>query len=54
MAGIYRRLLTRIMEEPGQVLIGRLSLPSWEKAEIAARALAGLPVGARSLLARRR
>ncbi|MFE3197370.1 presqualene diphosphate synthase HpnD [Embleya sp. NPDC059237] len=54
MAGIYRRLLTRIREEPGQVLIGRLSLPGWEKAEIAARALAGLPVGARSLLARGR
>lgn len=54
MAGIYRRLLTRILDEPGQVLLGRLSLPGWEKAEIAGRALAGLPVGAHSLVARKR
>jgi phytoene synthase len=41
MAGIYRRLLGRIDDEPTAVLTRRVSLPSWEKAWVAARALAG-------------
>ena len=42
MAGIYRRLLTRIRRDPAAVLRGRLSLPAWEKALVAARSLADL------------
>jgi phytoene synthase len=41
MAGIYRRLLARIDAAPTEVLERRLSLPGWEKAFVAARALAG-------------
>lgn len=41
MAGIYVRILGRIEHDPGQVLEGRISLPGWEKAWVAARALAG-------------
>ncbi|MGD0592875.1 MAG: squalene/phytoene synthase family protein [Acidimicrobiales bacterium] len=41
MAGIYRRLLARIERDPIAVTRGRLSLPSWEKALVAARSLAG-------------
>jgi phytoene synthase len=41
MAGIYRRLLVRIKGEPMAVTRGRMSLPSWEKALVAARSLAG-------------
>ncbi|MCU1488919.1 MAG: hpnD [Acidimicrobiaceae bacterium] len=41
MAGIYRRLLSRIEAEPLAVLERRVSLPSWEKAWVAARSLAG-------------
>jgi phytoene synthase len=41
MAGIYRRLLVRIKAEPIAVTRGRMSLPSWEKALVAARSLAG-------------
>ena len=41
MAGIYRRLLTRIKAEPIAVTRGRVSLPTWEKALVAARSLAG-------------
>jgi phytoene synthase len=41
MAGIYRRLLERIDAAPLAVLDQRLSLPGWEKAWVAARALAG-------------
>ena len=41
MAGIYRRLLVRIEREPTAVTRGRLSLPTWEKALVAARSLAG-------------
>jgi phytoene synthase len=41
MAGIYARLLRRITAEPTVVLAGRLSLPAWEKAYVAARSLAG-------------
>lgn len=39
MAGIYRRLLTAIQRDPAAVLRGRLSLPGWEKAGVALRAL---------------
>jgi phytoene synthase len=41
MAGIYRRLLVRIQAEPAGVLDRRMSLPTWEKALVAARSLAG-------------
>jgi phytoene synthase len=41
MAGIYRRLLTRIARNPHAVLEGRMSLPGSEKALVAAQALAG-------------
>ncbi len=41
MAGIYRRLLDRIKSEPIAVTEGRVALPTWEKALVAARSLAG-------------
>jgi 15-cis-phytoene synthase len=41
MAGIYRRLLTRIERNPIAVTRERVSLPTWEKALIAARSLSG-------------
>lgn len=41
MAGIYRRLLRRIEEEPESVLERRVSLPAWEKGWLAARSLLG-------------
>jgi len=41
MAGIYRRLLVRIEREPIAVTHGRVGLPAWEKAAVAARSLAG-------------
>jgi phytoene synthase len=41
MAGIYRRLLERIARRPSAVLEGRMSLPAWGKALVAAQALAG-------------
>ena len=41
MAGIYRRLLIGIKREPIAVTRGRMSLPAWEKALVAARSLAG-------------
>jgi phytoene synthase len=41
MAGIYRRLLVRIERDPMAVTRGRLSLPAWEKAVIAAQSLTG-------------
>jgi phytoene synthase len=44
MAGIYRRLLDRIEAQPEAVYDKRLSLSGWEKAAVAARALAGRPV----------
>lgn len=44
MAGIYRRLLTRIEADPSAVLVRRVSLPAWEKAWVAARSLAGAGV----------
>jgi phytoene/squalene synthetase len=42
MAGIYRRLLERIARHPSAVLQGRMSLPAWEKALVAAQALTGI------------
>jgi len=42
MSGIYRRLLVRIERDPMAVTRGRVSLPSWEKAMIAAQSLAGV------------
>jgi phytoene synthase len=44
MAGIYHRLLNRFMARPWLVLRDRVSLPGWEKAVVAARSLAGVPV----------
>lgn len=41
MAGIYRHLLVRIEREPMAVTQGRVSLPTWEKALVASRSLAG-------------
>jgi phytoene synthase len=41
MAGIYRRILDRMDRHPEEVLRGRVSLPGWEKAWVAARSLAG-------------
>jgi 15-cis-phytoene synthase len=47
MTGIYRSILDRIVREPSQVLRGRISLPAWEKAWVAARSLAAArPSGA--------
>ena len=42
MAGIYRRLLARILAEPSGPLNGRMSVPVWEKGLVAARSLCGL------------
>jgi phytoene synthase len=39
MAGIYHRLLLRIERAPQAVLSRRISLPTWEKAYLAARSL---------------
>ena len=39
MAGIYRQLLAGIQRDPSAVLRGRMSLPAWKKAGVAARAL---------------
>jgi 15-cis-phytoene synthase len=41
MAGIYHRVLERIVREPEAVLRGRVSLPAWEKAYVAVAGLAG-------------
>jgi phytoene synthase len=40
MTGIYRSILDRIVSQPSEVLRGRISLPPWEKAWVAARSLA--------------
>lgn len=42
MAGIYRRLLDRIDQQPMRVLESRVSLPGWEKGLVAGRSLAGV------------
>lgn len=39
MTGIYRRILDRILEDPGQVMRGRISLSPLEKTWVAARGL---------------
>jgi 15-cis-phytoene synthase len=39
MTGIYRRILDRILEDPGAVLRGRISLSPLEKSWVAARSL---------------
>ena len=41
MSGIYHRLLERIAQDPTAVLRGRVSLPPWEKAYVAASGLVG-------------
>ena len=41
MAGIYRRVLQRIEQNPSAVMRGRVALPAWEKALVAATSLAG-------------
>ncbi len=40
MAGIYGRILERILADPGQVMAGRISLSPLEKTWVAARSLA--------------
>jgi 15-cis-phytoene synthase len=47
MTGIYRTILERIAADPAQVLQRRVSLPTWEKAWVAARSLAAASGGAR-------
>lgn len=42
MAGIYRRVLLRIISQPTAPLTRRVGLPTWEKALVAARSLSGL------------
>ena len=42
MAGIYRRLLGRILSHPARPLTERVSLPSWEKGVVALRSVSGL------------
>jgi phytoene synthase len=42
MSGIYLRLLSRIEHDPVAVTRGRISVPTWEKAEVAARSLMGV------------
>jgi phytoene synthase len=41
MSGIYRRLLERIAADPQTAVSTRMSLPTWEKALVAVRALTG-------------
>ncbi|HEU5160472.1 MAG TPA: presqualene diphosphate synthase HpnD [Streptosporangiaceae bacterium] len=41
MSGIYRRLLERIAADPLTAVTTRMSLPPWEKAIVAVRALTG-------------
>jgi phytoene synthase len=41
MAGIYARLLARIERDPAAVTRGRVSVPAWEKAWVAAAGIAG-------------
>jgi phytoene synthase len=43
MSGIYRRILQRIREHPNEVVHRRVSVPTWEKAVVAARSMAGMP-----------
>ena len=41
MTGIYRRILSRIEQDPLEVTHRRISLSTWQKAGLAARSLAG-------------
>lgn len=41
MTGVYRRLLGRLERDPTAILQGRIAVPAWEKAYVAARCLAG-------------
>ena len=41
MAGVYRRLLERIEQDPEAVLTRRVSLPTWEKAWVTVRSVVG-------------
>src|SRR5437588_821941 len=47
MTGIYRRILDCIERDPEQVILRRISLPVWEKAWVAAVALANGAAGGR-------
>jgi phytoene synthase len=51
MTGIYRRILDRIEERPGEAMKARISLPVWEKAWVAAVSMTGSAAssGARAL-----
>ncbi len=40
MTGIYRSILDRILQDPAQVLVGRIALTTWQKAWVALRSLA--------------
>jgi phytoene synthase len=42
MAGIYRHLLDRIEADPLAILDHRVSVPTWQKAAVAVRSLAGV------------
>ncbi len=42
MAGIYHHVLRRIAERPRTVLTRRIALPTWRKADVAVRSLAGM------------
>ena len=42
MAGIYRRVLRRILDRPTQPLRTRVGLPAWEKALVAVRSVSGM------------
>ena len=42
MAGIYRRLLSRILADPIEPLTGRIRLPAYQKAVVALRSASGL------------
>ena len=42
MAGIYRRLLERIISQPTRPLTERVSLPAWEKGLVAVRSVSGM------------
>ena len=42
MAGIYRRVLERIISQPTRPLTERVSLPAWEKGLVAVRSVSGM------------
>ncbi|TMK87333.1 MAG: presqualene diphosphate synthase HpnD [Actinobacteria bacterium] len=43
MTGIYQRILAKLDRRPAEALRGRISLPAWEKAWVAARSVVGVP-----------